>query len=368
MDLEFNEQQQLLQRAARDFVAKEIPYARVREIEDSATGHSPELWSQIAGLGWFGLPFASEYGGEDGDLLDLAVLVSELARGGVSTPFLPTILAALVVARHGSEAQKRDLLPQVARGELLATVAIVEPEGGYSADHISMKATASGGGYSLSGTKLFVEYGNVADVVLTAAGADDGVSFFIVPRDAAGLTEESLSTTGGDRQSELTYDNVTVPAEARIDGEAAVREALDLGAALLSVQLYALGQRAFEMTIDYAGMRVQFGRPIGSFQAVQHHIANMAIQSDAARLISFETIWKLAQGIADEDAIAYAKIITSEYAREITMMAHQVHGGIGFMKEYDLQFYSRLAAGAALRFGEPDAHLTTVERALGLID
>lgn len=368
MDLDLNEGQQLLQRAARDFIAKEIPYSRIRELEESATGHSADLWSQMAGLGWLGLPFAADFGGADGDLLDLTVLVAELARGGVATPFITTMLAGLVVARNGSEAQRKALLPRIGAGEAIVTTAIVDPEGGYAVDMVTMAAKETDGGYTLSGTKLFVEYGNVANIILVAARANDGVSFFIVPRDAAGVTEAALPVVGGDRQSELTLANVKVGEDARIDGEAAVREALDLGAALLSVQMQALAQRALDMTVEYAGMRVQFGRPIGAFQAVQHHIANMVIQADAARLISYETMWKLAEGTADEDAIAYAKILTSDAAREVTMTAHQIHGGIGFMKEYDLQFYSRLAAGAALRFGTPDAHYVTIERALGLLD
>ncbi len=367
MDFDLNETQQMLQRSARDFLAKEVPYTRIRQLEDSADGHDPSLWKQMAELGWLALPFPSQYGGADGELLDLAVLIDEMARAAAATPFIATMVAGLAVLRHGSDAQKRDVLPRIASGDLIATTAIVEPEGGYDAGNVKMEAKEDGGGFVLSGTKLFVEYGHVAGLLLTAARTKSGPALLLVPGDANGVTHSQLPVVGTDRQSETVFANVRAAADAVLgkDG-AALRDTVDLGAALLSVHLAALGQRALDMTIEYTGMRVQFGRPIGAFQAVQHHIADMAIQADAARLAAYEVIWKLQNGAAEAGDIAYAKAISGSAAREITMMAHQLHGGIGFMKEYDLQFYTRLAAGAALRFGATDDHLAVIEKAIGL--
>ncbi len=370
MDLDLNETQQLLQSTARDFLSKEFPHSRLREIEASPDGHSPQLWKLMAEMGWMGLPFPSRYGGADGDLIDLAVLLGEMARAAAVTPYLATMLAGLAVLRHGTEEQRRDVLPRICSGDLIATTAIAEPEGRYDVETVRMAAKADGGGFALDGVKLFVEFGSVAELILTAARTEAGVALLLVPGGSGGVTHEPLPVIGPERQHATTFAGARVGAEAALGGPGdrteALRDVLALGAALLAVSLAATGQRALDMTIDYVGMRVQFGRPIATFQSVQHHIANMATDAQAARLAAFEAVCGLDRAAGNPADVAYAKILASAAAREITIMAHQLHGGFGFMKEYDLQFYTRIAAGGALRFGTADDHLAAVERSIGL--
>lgn len=379
MDLSLNETQEMFKQTARDFLAAEFPTSLVRQIEATEQGYSPEMWRKMAELGWLGVPFPERFGGLDGSLLDVAVLAEELAQAAALSPYISTLLAGLLILRDGDEAQKERFLPKIAAGELIVSTALVEPSGSYEPSDITLAATSSGEAYILNGTKLFVEYASAAQELICIArsggGLDladptAGISMFIVPANAPGVTIENLKVIGGDRQCEVVFDNVVV-AKDRILGHpgsawSSVAWLLDVARAIASVELVGFSQKALDMTVDYIGYREAFGRPIGSFQAAQHHCANMAIMLEGARWAAYEAVWRLSQGHEARFHAAVAKASASNAGREVTMLSHQLHGGIGYMEEFDLQFYSRRAKGWELKWGAPDQMFMEVADCVGL--
>jgi len=379
VNLSLNETQEMFKQTARDFLAAEFPAGLARQIEVSEPGYSPEMWRKMAELGWPGVPFPEQFGGLDGSLLDVAVLAEELAQGAALTPYVSTLMAGLLILRDGDDAQKERFLPGIATGELIASTALVEPAGSYELSDIALAATPEGDGYVLNGTKLFVEYASAAQELICIArsgGAPDpadpaaGLGMFIVPTDAPGVTIENLKVIGGDRQCEVVFDNVAVTRDRILarpgSAGASVAWLLDVARALAAVELVGFAQKALDMTVDYIGYREAFGKPIGSFQAAQHHCANMATMLQGARWAAYEAVWRLSQGYEASHHAAVAKASASNAGREVTMLAHQLHGGIGYMEEFDLQFYSRRAKGWELKWGTPDQMLMKVAECAGL--
>lgn len=364
MDLSLSETQEMFKRAAREFLAAEFPTSLVRQVERDERGYSPENWRKMAELGWFGVPYPAQYGGLDGSLLDVAVLAEEMAQAAALSPYVATLLAGLLIQREGNDAQRQRFLPAIAAGDLIVSTAVVEPSGSYEPDGIQLEASAQGQGYVLNGTKLFVEYANAAQELLCVArtrrggAAEAGISLFIVPTSAPGVTIENLKVIGGDRQCEVVFKNVQVEAERLVgvphNAWPSVQWLLDVARSMASVELVGFAQKALDMTVDYIGYREAFGRPIGSFQAAQHHCANMAISLEGARWAAYEAVWRLSQGHDARFHAAVAKASASTAGREVTMLAHQLHAGIGYMAEFDLHFYSRRAKGWELKWGTPD--------------
>lgn len=377
MNLDFDEGQQMLRAAAREFLQAECPIKLVREAEDDPTGFAPELWRQMADLGWLGLPFPEQYGGSGGNFLDVVALIEELGRALAPVPYLSTVVAVgMAIATHGSEAQKARYLPRIARGELIAALALTEPEASYSPGAIQLPARPANGGHVLDGTKLFVQDGAIADLYLvvarTSAGADpsQGISLWLVEAGQPGIEREALPTFGEDRQAEVTFRNVAVPADARLGpldgGWPIVHDILNRTIAAQCLEVVGMTQVAFDMALNYAKERVQFGQPIGSFQAIQHKCANLVIDVDGARFIAYQAAWQVNEGLPADLQVAEAKVWLNEAGRRVAADAHQIHGGIGFTQEYDLQLYTRRIKGAEARYGDTEYHRELVAQQLGL--
>jgi len=376
VDLKLTETQEVLRQTARTFLAAEFPPSLVRELEHTELGHSPEIWRKLAEMAWTALPFPGEYDGLDGSLTDVAVVAEELAQAASLTPYIPTILGGLAVQRTGSEGLKDRLLPGISSGSVVMSVALVEASGSYEPEHINLAATKRGDGYVLKGTKLFVEYARAANELVCAARTDSsadaasGITLFVVPADAPGVSITQLKVIGGDAQSEVVFSDVEVSADRVLgvagEGWDTVAWMLDVARALSSMELVGIAQRALDMTVDYVGYREAFGRPIGSFQAVHHHCANMAMLLEGARWSTYEALWQLDKGMDATYQCAAAKAAASTAGREVTMMSHQLHGGIGYMEEFDLQLYSRRAKGLELRWGTPDQMFLKVADTLGV--
>jgi alkylation response protein AidB-like acyl-CoA dehydrogenase len=374
MDLGLTEAQQMLKNSAREFLETECPETYVRAMEEDERGYTPELWQQIADQGWLGLTFPEQYGGVGLNFVDLSILLEEMGRALLPGPYFSTVvLAGLCLQEIGSEEQKQEFLPRIAEGGIIVTLALTEPSARWDAQGVQTTAAATDDGFTLNGTKLFVPNAHVSDYIIVAARTGEGeqdISLFIVGRDTPGIQQTLLKTIASDRQSELVFNNVDVPSSALLGGLnkgwATIEKALAWGAVGKCAEMVGGGQQVLDMTVEYAKQRVQFGRPIGSFQAIQHHCANMATDVEGSRYITYQAAWRLSEDLPAENEVAMAKAWVSDAYRRVCALGHQCHGAIGFTKEHNMQLYSRRAKAAELMFGDSDFHLETVAKAIGL--
>ncbi|MBK8558946.1 MAG: acyl-CoA/acyl-ACP dehydrogenase [Dehalococcoidia bacterium] len=283
MDLGLSEEQELLKNSAREFLEKECPEEHVRAMEEDEKGYSPELWKKMADLGWQGLMIPEEHGGAGFSFLDLAVLVEEFGRALVPGPFIPNQVAAAILLAAGSDAQKKEYLPKLADGSSIFTYAFTEPSGRWDRDGVQMKLE----GGKLNGTKLFVPDAAVADYIVTAARKGNDMVAVVVPRSAVQVTV--LKTIASDKQAEVVYKDVAVADDDVMAVPQAVGDTIRNQATVLEcAYLVGLAQKDFEISVNYAKERVQFGRPIGSFQAIQHKAADMVTDVDGMRFIMYK--------------------------------------------------------------------------------
>ena len=374
MDLGLDEAQQMLKSAARAFLEAECPDSYVRAMEQDERGYTPELWQKMAEQGWLGLMIPEKYGGVELSFLDLAILLEEMGKSMLPGPFFSTVvMATMTILDSGSEEQKRDLLPRIAEGQLILALALLEPTARWDADGIKTTAKRKGEDYVINGTKLFVLNANVSDYLIVAARMSetkDDISLFLVPNDADGISSTMLKTIALDKQSEVLFEDVTVAASALIGehgkGWDTIRKVLQWGAVGKCAEMVGGSQQVLDMTVEYVQQRVQFGRPIGSFQAIQHHCANMATDVEGIRYIAYQAAWRLSEELPSEREVALAKAWVSEAYRRVCALGHQCHGAIGFTKEHNMQLYSRRAKAAELAFGDSDFHLESVAQAIGL--
>ena len=376
MDLGLDEQQELLKNFARDFLEKECPEAVVREMEEDEKGYSPDLWRKMAQQGWMGLIIPEEHGGAGMKLCELVVLLEEFGRALVPGPFISTVvLGAVPVMDAGTEQQKDWVLPKIAAGELIMTMALTEPSAKWDADGVQLEAKKQGDDYVLNGVKLFVPDAHVTDrmivVARTSSGKspEDGITLFFVDSESPGIKYEPLKTIAGDKQCEVTFENVKVPA-ANVLGEAdkgwpIVEQTKKVATVAACAYLVGLAQMDFDVTLNYAKERVQFGRPIGSFQAIQHKLADAVIDVDGSRFITYKAAWSLQEGEPDADLmVSMAKAWTSDASRRVVAHGQQIHGGIGFTKEYKIQLYFRRQKWMELMWGDADYHREQVAQKL----
>ena len=368
MDMGLSEIQQMLKNSAREFLAQECPLTLVRELEDDPQGFSEDLWRQVAGLGWTGIPFPEQYGGTGGSFLDLAVLVEEMGRALLPAPFFATVvLGGLTVLDAGSTEQKQSILTGVCAGTVRLTLALTEPSATTEAWGVATAATPSGDGYAISGVKLFVPDAHAADTIIVAArtepaGADpeQGITLFLVPSHAAGLAVEQVGTIGNERLCEVRLDNVAVGPDAVLgevgQGWPVIQRTLARATAAHCIQMVGGAEAVLDMTVEYVKQRTQFGRPVGSFQAVQHHCANMATDVEGARQVAYQAAWAISEGQSARREVAIAKAWCSGAYQRVCSLGHQCHGAIGFTMEHNLQLYTRRAKVQELSYGNVHDH------------
>lgn len=360
MDLGLNEFQQKMKESARDFLTREVPKSLLRELDESETGHSADVWRKMAELGWPGVAVPETYGGLGGNLIDLAVILQEMGYAAFASPFAATtVWAAPTVAEAGSEAQKQ-VLCAVTEGTAILTVALAEEGADWSVDDVALTIARDGDSIVLNGEKRFVPYAEIADQMLVVGrergtSGEAGMSIAIVPANTAGVSFTRLITTGGPRQFAVRFDGVLLPATSVL-GEMGgawpiVHRAIERATALQCAYAVGCAERALAMTVEHAQNRTQFGQPLGKFQAVQHFAADMAILTEGARLITYEAIWRLSAGLPATKEVAMAKAFTNDATRQTSWHAQQIHGGIGIMREYDLHFYFREIKAAEQTLG-----------------
>ena len=376
MDLDLSEDQKMLRKTARDFLANECTKQFVREMELDEKGYSPQLWLKMAELGWLGLPFPESYGGGGGSFLDLVVLLEEMGRACLPSPYLPSVvLSGLTILEAGTDGQKQQFLPAISRGDIF-TFALTESNGNYDAASIQAKSTQGKEGYAISGTKLFVPYAHVAEDMLCLArtkegsSVEEGLSIFIVEVDGPGIGSTVLNTIASDKQCEVMFDRVKVARE-NILGEPdqawqTVEKTLQWAAIAKCAEMVGAAQQVLEMSVAYAKERVQFDRPIGSFQAIQHHCANMLIDIDGMRYLTYEAAWLLSSGLPAAKEVAMAKTWVSEATGRVVRLGHQIHGGVGYTIDHDLQLYYRRGKAAQALFGDASFHRELIASQLGL--
>ncbi len=364
MDLGLSEEQELLKNAARDFLEKECPETLVREMEEDEKGYSPELWKKMAEQGWQGLLIPDQYGGAGFGFLDLIILIEEFGRALVPGPFISTqVGGVLPLLEGGTEQQKKYALPQIASGNAIWTLAYTEPSARFDTEGVALEVKEDGNDLVLNGTKLFIRDANVADyftVVGRTPGTkgDDGITLVIVNAKTAGISQTQLKTIAADKQAEVTFENVRVPKASIIPGGAATLKKVQRKATVIEcAYLVGLAQMDFEISVQYAKDRIQFGRPIGSFQAIQHKAADMVTDVDGARFIMYRAAWSVDEDEADADLnVHMAKAWCSEATRRVVAHGQQIHGGIGFTKDYKVQLYFRRQKAAELAWGDADYH------------
>ncbi|MBI2871906.1 MAG: acyl-CoA/acyl-ACP dehydrogenase [Chloroflexi bacterium] len=376
MDLLLTEEQEMLKRSAREFLEAECPTTLVRAMEEDERGYPPDLWSKMADLGWFGLGIPPQEGGEGGTVLDLGLVFEELGRALAPVPFYSTAVAALTVLEAGSPEQRQEFLPRIAKGQIIMTTALAEHDPRLVAAAVKARATPRGGDYTLTGSKMFVENANVADWMIAvcrtseAARPEEGVSLLLVDRSSPGITLTPLRTLASDKQSEVAFQQVSVPAERLLGplngGWPVAEHMLERATALTCPQMVGAARKVTEMAIEYAKLRTAFGRPIGSFQAIQHMCADMVIWVDAAELLAREALWNMSEGLPATAEVSAAKAFANERCPVITAYANQVHGGISYTKEFDLQLWFRRVKAWELKLGTTPVHREKVAQSLGL--
>ena len=371
MNFAFTDEQDELRKIVRSFLEAKSPESAVREQMETERGYDEAVWSQMAEqMGLQGLHIPEEFGGSGFSYVELGIVLEEMGRSLLCAPFFSTVvLAANTLILCGDESAKKDYLPGIASGETIATVAFTEPSGKWDESGIEMEATKSGDGYTLTGTKMYVLDGHVADLILVVARTAAGVSLFAVDGDAEGLTRTPLSTMDQTRkQARLEFENTPARLiESEGIGWDFMARVLDLVAVGLAAEQVGGAQKVLEMAVEYAKVRVQFGRPIGSFQAIKHKCADMLLEVESAKSAAYYGMWCAAEMDDELPSVAsLAKAYCSEAYFHAAAENIQIHGGIGFTWEHPAHLYFKRAKSSELLFGDPTYHRELLAQRIGI--
>jgi alkylation response protein AidB-like acyl-CoA dehydrogenase len=371
MNFAFSEEQEELRRTVRAFLEARSPESEVRRLMETTEGYDPAVWSQMGEqLGLQGLAIPEEYGGSGYSYVELIVVFEEMGRALLAAPYFSTVaLAANAILHSGDDAAKSELLPGIASGQTIATLAFTEDSGRWDEAGITMQASGSGDSWTLDGHKMFVVDGHTASLIVVAAGTGSGVSLFTVAGDAEGLTRTPLSTMDQTRkQARLEFAGVAAkPLGAEGQGWQTLSRVLDLAAVALSAEMVGGGQMCLEMAVEYAKVRVQFGRPIGSFQAIKHKCADMLLEVESAKSAAYYAGWAAAE-LNDELPVvaSLAKAYCSEAYFHAAAENIQIHGGIGFTWEHPAHLYFKRAKSSELLLGDPTYHRELLAQRIGI--
>ena len=371
MNFAFSDEQEELRKVVRQFLENKSPETAVREQMDTEQGYDAAVWSQMAEqLGLQGLAIPEEYGGSGYGFIELVVIFEEMGRSLLCAPYFATVaLAATTLLQSGDDAAKKAHLPGIASGETIATLAFTEANGKWDESGITATAAKDGDAWTITGEKMFVLDGHVANLILVAAKTDAGTSLFAVEGDASGVTREALPTMDQTRkQAKVTFDG-TPATLIGTDGEgwATLEKTLDLAVVALAAEQVGGAQLCLEMAVQYAKDRVQFGRPIGSFQAIKHKCADMLLEVESAKSAAYYAGW-CASELNDElpSVASLAKAYCSEAYFHAAAENIQIHGGIGFTWEHPAHLYFKRAKSSELLFGDPTYHRELLAQRIGL--
>jgi alkylation response protein AidB-like acyl-CoA dehydrogenase len=378
MDTTFTEEQEILRKSAADFLAKEVPESKVREIEDSESGFEPELWKGMADLGWTGLAIPEQYGGMGMTFQDLSIILEEMGKNVTPTPFFCSMLGgAYPILDAGTEEQKREFLPKIADGVLILTLALLEAEGIYEASDVRTKAIQKNGSFTINGKKLFVEQANNAGYLIcvtrTKEGTspEDGITLFIVDAKSPGIGIEVMPTIGMERLCQVDFRDVTVPRKNMLGeldkGWPIVKKTLERAAIAKASESLGAMEAIIPLTVEYLKQRVQYDQPLAQFQALQHILADMFITMTAGRYLVYEAVWMKSEGLPCAKEVAMAKAYVNQAYGEFSRLMIRLYGGNGTNREFKPGLYYRRAKAAAVAFGSTDFHRDLVASEIGLL-
>ena len=371
MNFDQTDEQRLLADSVRKFLAKDYDFERRKKIVASAEGYSEPVWATLAEMGITALPFPAEYGGFGGGAVDLMGVMEAIGEGLVVEPYLATVgLAGRLIARAGSDAQKKAILPKVLEGTLKLAFAQTERGSRYDLAHVVTSAKKAGGGWQLDGEKCVVLGAPCADKLVvsarTSGGAADekGVSLFIIDREAPGVVLKSYRTLDEQRAADVEMKGVKVGADALVGAEGgalpAIEEAMDFATALICSEAVGAMKSANDATLEYLKTRKQFGVPIGTFQALQHRMVDMYVSAEQARSMACLAASKADTAENAEDrkrAISAAKVRVAEACRHVAQESVQLHGGMGMTEEMKVSHTFRRLTMIAQQFGDAEHHL-----------
>jgi len=378
MDIGFTEEQELLRETARKFLDGECATKFVREMMVTETAVTAAFWQQLAENGWLGISYPEDNGGSGLGMVDLVVLMEEIGRAVMPGPFPATVLlGGAAIAEAGSAAQRGEYLPRVADGSLNATLALTEANARWDAAGITISAREERGGFTLSGTKMFVPDAHLADVIVVAARSrdgstmEDGISLFLVPKGAGGLSVKLLPSIDETRKlCEVTLDSVQVPASALLGelhaGWVPLSRVVDKAAVALAAEMCGGAQKVLDITVEYAKLRETFGKPVGTYQGVKHKCADMLVEIENAKSLTYYAAWAIDEGAEGAaQAVSMAKAYASDASRKVCAAGIQLHGGIGMTWEHDLQLYLKRGKACEVAFGDATWHRERLARLMG---
>jgi alkylation response protein AidB-like acyl-CoA dehydrogenase len=378
MDFGFSQEQELLRSTARKFLENECTSGFVRARMEEPAGVTDEFWAKLAEQGWLGLIYPEEHGGSGLGFVDLTVLMEEMGRVVMPGPFFSTVLlGGLAIREAGSAAQKKEWLTKVAAGQAKATLAWTEPSARWDAAGITCSAKEQKGGFVLNGTKLFVPDAHLADAIVVVARtgegkAEDGVSLILVPKTTRGVQVKLLPTMDQTRKlCEVTFQDATVPADALmgVKGKAwpTLTRVVERATVALCAEMCGGAQRVLDMTTDYAKIRIAFGKPIGTYQGVKHKAADMLVDVENAKSLTYYAAWAVDENSPEAPlAASMAKAYVTDAYRKIAGAGIQLHGGIGFTWEHDLHLYFKRAKSSEFTFGDATYHRERVAQLINL--
>jgi alkylation response protein AidB-like acyl-CoA dehydrogenase len=366
-DFAFNEEQDALRATVRRFCEERSPSSEVRRLMDTTEGFDPDVWKQLANeLGLTGIHISEDEGGQGYTFVELGIVLEEMGRSLLCAPFFSSIcLGANAIANAGTDEQRKALLPAIASGDVRATLAFTEPSGDWTEDGITLEVQDG----KLTGTKTYVIDGGTADLIIVAARENGGISFFAVPAETPGLTRTPLDTLDMTRkQAELTFQNVDAPRLGKPGGcGEALRTTLEQAAVCLASESVGGSEKTMDMAVQYAKDRYQFGRPIGSFQAIKHKCADMLLRLESAKSAAYYAAWAATE---DNEELTVAASMAKAYCTESYFANSreniQIHGGIGFTYEHDCHLYYRRAKSSELWGGDPTYHRELIATKLGI--
>ncbi|MDH4267613.1 MAG: acyl-CoA/acyl-ACP dehydrogenase [Deltaproteobacteria bacterium] len=376
MDFSLNEETKMLKSNAEKFVKEKCPSSFVKNILKEEKGFSEALWKEMADLGWLGLVYGEPYGGSAGDFFNLFVLFEEMGKAVVPSPFFcSAVFAGLLINEAGDEKVKQEYLPGIITGKKILTVGLRNERGLYDYQDPALEAQEVGeGSYRIKGTRLLVPYAHVADEIVVCAklmkgSRDSGPTLFKTKSQGPGIKVIPLNTITGEKDFAVTYaefaarhtDIIGLPGK----GAAYVEKIMPKLIALKCGEMVGGLSKVVDMTVDYVKQRVQFGKPLGVLQVVQHYCADMTTFLDAARTIAYQAASLIDAGLPCAKEVAMAKAWCSDVYKKSTQIAHQLHGGIGFTEEHDLHLYYKHAKTSELDFGDSWYHRQKVAEAMG---